>query len=218
MMKGVLSGQNLGASYDGRPVFRGASIMLGQGTYALQGRNGIGKSTLLRLLAGAQPPDTGDVWIDGESLTTAPLTARRSLSYVPDESPVYPFMTGKELLDFVALTKGAEIGTDAKQRIEDFALSDQLRMRFDAMSLGTQKKMLLSAAWIGAPRVMLMDEPSNGLDQSSRERLATAIRGWKSRGTILFASHDSDFITATDASIVTMETLIADAGAPVTVP
>jgi ABC-2 type transport system ATP-binding protein len=211
MMNGVLRGENLSASYERRPVFQSAAIHLGQGTYALQGRNGIGKSTLLRLLAGAQPPDTGDVWIDGESLTTAPLTARRALSYVPDESLVYPFMTGKELLDFVALTKGTEIGTDAKRRIEDFALRDQLGLRFDAMSLGTQKKMLLSAAWIGAPRVMLMDEPSNGLDRSSREHLAAAIQGWKSRGTTLFASHDSDFITATKASIVTMETLIADA-------
>jgi ABC-type multidrug transport system ATPase subunit len=205
----VLRSENLSTSYEGRSVFRGATLALGEGAYALQGSNGIGKSTLLRLLAGAQPPDAGDIWIDGANLITEPFTARQHLSYVPDETPIYPFMTGKELLDFVALTKRTAIGSDAQRCVEAFDLGTQLDLRFDAMSLGTQKKMLLSAAWIGAPRVILMDEPSNGLDRSSRTHLAGAIHDWASRGTILFASHDSDFIASTRASIIGMESVIS---------
>jgi ABC-2 type transport system ATP-binding protein len=149
------------------------------------------------------------VWIDGYSLARSPEVARQLLSYVPDECPIYPFMTGKDLLQFVTLTKRAVVEEDLIQMIQDFNLGSQLDARFDAMSLGTQKKVLLCAAVIGAPRVVLMDEPSNGLDRHARERLITLILSWRSRATILFATHDAELVAATGAASLEMEQVLS---------
>ena len=92
-------------SYGNRQIFHDLNYHLASGIYAIQGRNGIGKSTLLGVLAGAIEADAGEVWINGISMNTSPLSARQRLSYVPDESPIYPFMSGHDLLDFVAMAK-----------------------------------------------------------------------------------------------------------------
>jgi ABC-type multidrug transport system ATPase subunit len=200
----VLRCEGLSASYGAHPVLTSASLSLPEGLFALQGANGIGKSTLLRLLAGAQPADGGEVWIDGISLMRSPLAARRRLSYVPDDSPVYPFMTGIELLRFVALAKRNTLDAVIGQMVREFDLSSQLDVRFDAMSLGTRKKVLLCAAWIGTPRVILMDEPSNGLDRQSRDHLIERLCSWGNNGTVLFATHDTNMVVTTNASVVTL--------------
>jgi ABC-2 type transport system ATP-binding protein len=207
----VLAGAGLGASYDGREIFGSLDCAFATGVHALRGTNGIGKSTLLRLLAGAQPADAGRVWIDGIDLMQAPEDAKRRLSYVPDESPIYPFMTGEELFHFVAAVKRAGIDAAIESLIGAFDLAGHLRKRFDAMSLGVRKKMMLCAAWIGAPRVLLLDEPSNGLDLASRDHLVRLLRHWGRENAILFAAHDDDFISACGAAVVEMRSLLASA-------
>jgi ATPase subunit of ABC transporter with duplicated ATPase domains len=76
------------------------------------------------------------------------------------------------------------------------------------MSLGTQKKMMLCAAWIGAPRVLLLDEPSNGLDLASRDRLVQLLRHWGRESAILFAAHDEEFVSACGAAVIEMSSLL----------
>ena len=201
----LLRFKDLAVSYAGREVFGAASLALGAGAYALQGANGSGKSTLLRLLAGAQPPDSGDVWIDGISLAGSPEAARRRLSYVPDESSIYPFMTGWNFLRFVAAAKRAPLEPTAERLAGALGIAPHLESRFDAMSLGTQKKLLLCAAWIGEARVVLMDEPSNGLDEAAREALVTELCARSADNTVLFATHDTDFVAATGASIIMID-------------
>ena len=197
--------EDLVASYAGNEIFRDASLALETGVYALQGSNGSGKTTLLRLLAGAQPPDSGRIWIDGMALADAPQAARGRLSYVPDESPVYPFITGREFLRFVAAAKHARLEPDAMRLVAGLGAAPYLDARFDAMSLGTQKKFLLSAAWIGEPRVMLMDEPSNALDAAAREALIAELRAKGAQTTVFCATHDADFVAGTGAAIVTID-------------
>ncbi|GAA4487520.1 ABC transporter ATP-binding protein [Gluconacetobacter asukensis] len=208
---GHLVCEGLLASVRGRTIFDGLGLDLGPGVHALRGENGIGKSTLLRMLAGAQPIEAGRVLIDGIDLMQAPEDARRRLAYVPDESPVYPFMTGEDLLRFVAAARRMAIGPDIRAMIGGFDLERHLRTRFDAMSLGTRKKMLLCAAWIGAPPVLLLDEPSNGLDRAARDDLARLLRQAGRDRMVLYASHDEDFIAASDAATIGMLSLF-DAG------
>jgi ABC-2 type transport system ATP-binding protein len=204
----ILAGEGLAASYDGREVFRSVDCHFATGVHALRGTNGIGKSTLLRLLAGAQRADAGRVWIDGIDLMQAPEDAKRRLSYVPDESPIYPFMTGEELLLFIAATKRTRIDATVDGLIRAFDLVRDLRTRFDAMSLGTRKKMMLCAAWIGAPRVLLLDEPANGLDLASRDQLVRALRHWGCENAILFSAHDEEFVSACEATVIEMRCLL----------
>ena len=205
----MLRCEGLSKSYNGRTIIHRASLDLGPGAYALQGPNGIGKSTLLRLLAGAEPAEAGEIWIGGISLMQAPLMARRHLSYAPDESPIYPFMTGRELLEFVARSKQVPVGPDILALADAFALDAHLDKRFSVMSLSTQKKFMLCAAWLGEPRALLLDEPSNALDISARALLARLIKDWSTRSTLLFTTHDVDFVAATGASIITTNEVLS---------
>ena len=77
------------------------------------------------------------------------------------------------------------------------------------MSLGTRKKMMLCAAWIGAPRVLLLDEPGNGLDLASRDHLIQLLRHWGHAGAILFTAHDEELVLACGATVVEMRSLLA---------
>jgi ABC-2 type transport system ATP-binding protein len=77
------------------------------------------------------------------------------------------------------------------------------------MSLGARKKMMLCAACVGCPRVLLLDEPSNGLDLSSRDHLAQMVRRWGYDSAILFSAHDEDFVSACGATVIEMESLLA---------
>jgi heme-transporting ATPase len=190
-------------------VFGGIGDDLAPGVYALQGANGSGKSTLLGILSGAIAPDAGDVWIDGINLNTDPLAARQRLSYAPDESPIYPFMGGRDLLDFVAMAKKTKVDSAMLDLAAQFGLGPYMQTRFGAMSLGTQKKFLLCAAWIGEPRVMLLDEPSNGLDARTRELLAQRIRARGPQSLTLFASHDTGFVEACGATVLQMDRFMA---------
>ena len=200
----MLRFEGLCKSYRKQPIFHQAQLNLAPGVYALQGPNGIGKSTLLSILAGALPADGGEIWINELSMTHAPLAARQHLSYVPDTSPIYPFMTGRELLDFVAKAKKTVVAPDILALIQHLGLATHLQTRFAAMSLGTQKKFMLSAAWIAEPLVLLLDEPSNGLDIEARIFLARLFQEKSQSCTILFATHDTDFVQAAGADVLMM--------------
>jgi ABC-2 type transport system ATP-binding protein len=204
----ILSCENLSASYDGRDILCSVTFSLGAGLYALRGANGIGKSTLLRLLAGAQTPDAGRVLIDGVDMKKSSEKARGRLAYVPDECPVYPFMTGDEFLRFVASTKRVKFDDSANEFIAAFGLHEHLDARFDEMSLGTKKKMMLCACWIGAPKALLLDEPSNGLDLASREYLIQRLQQAAREKMILFSAHDADFVSDSGAVTIEMTALV----------
>jgi ABC-2 type transport system ATP-binding protein len=205
----MLRFERLRKAFHSRPVIHDCSGRFGPGIFALQGPNGIGKSTLLAALAGALPLDAGEVWIDGVSLGDDPVAVRRRLSYSPDESPIYPFLRGRDFLEFVAKAKDVPLDAVVEQLISGFGLEPHMGTRFGDMSLGTQKKFLLVAAWIGDPRVLLLDEPANGLDTAAREFLADLMRRDMARTTVLFSSHDHDFIADAGANPVQVEALFS---------
>ena len=207
----MLRFEHLNKAYGQQQVLRDASHRFGAGAFALQGPNGTGKSTLLAVLAGVEPADSGSVHIDGHSLAAAPLLAKASLSYVPDACPVYPFLSGREFLRFVASAKRCRVTAEVWALAERFGLGPHLDTRFGDMSLGTQKKTMLTAAWIGDPAVMLIDEPSNGLDQATRLILIELVRERRARSALLISTHDAEFVLAAGATPVALRDL---AGAP----
>jgi ABC-2 type transport system ATP-binding protein len=199
-------------SFGTRAVLRNLGAGIGPGVTALRGPNGIGKSTLLRVLAGVTEPDAGRVWIDGLALERDAQAARRRLSYAPDECPVYPFVTGQELLDFVAYAKRCALGEQVGALVERFGLARHLGTRCGDMSLGTQKKLMLAAAWIGEPAVLLFDEPSNGLDADARALLIELLVAKGQQATVLVSTHDAAFAQALGARVLEFEALQAQAG------
>lgn len=204
----MLRFEGLSKSFGSKHVIREAAGELGQGAFAIQGPNGSGKSTLLALLSGAVRPDAGEVWVEGISLQQWPVMARRRLAYAPDESPVYPFTTGRDWLDFIAMARETSMAKPSMGLLEELGLGPYLDTRFSAMSLGTQKKFLLCAAWAAEGPVLLLDEPSNGLDAAAREIVARRI-AQRAGHLTLFASHDAAFISAAGARVVQLSDFIA---------
>jgi ABC-type multidrug transport system ATPase subunit len=206
----VLRFSKISKSYGRKQVLHNVSHCFGNGAFALRGQNGIGKSTLLKILAGAVQADTGTVWINQYPLQDTPLLAKARLSYIPDECPVYPFLTGLEFMRFVAYAKQFDITPEVQEIAMMFGLSDHLGTKFSDMSLGTQKKTMLTAAWIGDPSVLLFDEPSNGLDLQARDLLIEMLKNARKNRTILISTHDMDFVKSIEASVIPFDELSYD--------
>lgn len=198
----MLRFEGLCKSYGSRRVLRSLGYSFAPGAFVLRGPNGVGKSTLLRVLAGVLPPDSGKVWIDGRTLHDDPLAAKMRLAYAPDECPIYPFITGRELLDFVAQAKRCAVVPAVQSVVERLGLAPHLDTRCGAMSLGTQKKLMLAAAWIGDPAVILLDEPSNGLDADARAVLAALLQEQSAQAVVFISSHDQAFARAIGATVI----------------
>lgn len=203
----MLTFEHLDKSFGNKKILQQARACFGPGIHALRGPNGIGKSTLLRILAGIIEPDSGAIHIGAHSLTDAPLAAKACLSYVPDDCPIYPFMSGLELLRFVAYAKRCKLDRTVTDIAHQLGLAPHLGTRFADMSLGTQKKTMLAAAWIGEPLVMLFDEPNNGLDVAAREVLVGLMNAARRDRTVLVSTHDDDFIAATGAQVLHFDAL-----------
>ena len=204
----MLRFDNVCKSYGTRTVLHERTGRFAPGAYALRGPNGIGKSTLLRVLAGVDDADDGDIVIDGHSLRAQPAAAKARLSYAPDECPVYPFVTGRELLEFVAWAKRCAVPDDVLDIVARFGLARHLDTRCGAMSLGTQKKLMLAAAWIGDPAVLLLDEPSNGLDADARTVLVALLAARRATSVVFMSTHDKAFADAVGAAVVEFEALV----------
>lgn len=194
-------------SYGSRQVLRSLGMDCASGAFALRGPNGVGKSTLLRILAGVTAADSGAIWIDNRPLHLDPVAAKRRLAYAPDECPIYPFITGRELMDFVAYAKRCTLTPAMHAIAERFGLGRHLDTRCGDMSLGTQKKLMLAAAWVGDPAVLLLDEPSNGLDIDARAVLVDLLREKSTDSVVLVSSHDQAFAEAIGASVIEFDAL-----------
>lgn len=205
----MLRFENLSKRYGDHVIFRGLHYAAHAGCVALCDENGSGKSTLLGILAGTIDADEGEVWLDGHSLSKAPLEAKSALAYVPDDCLEYPLQTGREFLDLVASAKGTAVDTATLDLADRFGLTPHLEKRFEQMSLGTRKKFFVTATIIGAPAVVIADEPVNGLDAAGRAVLVELFRTLAADRTVLFASHDLKFARGCEAKMVNF----ADLGA-----
>jgi ABC-type multidrug transport system ATPase subunit len=166
---------------------------------ALCEEDSTGKSTLLNLIAGAIAPDSGDVWIDGHSLTHAPQQAKARLAYVPDNCLAFPTQTGRGLLEQVAAEKNVALDEATLALAYDLGLEPHLDKRFEQMSTGTRRKVFVTAAALGDPAVVIADGPSNGFDARGRAVLAELFKAWGKDRVVLFASHDGELVEACGA-------------------
>lgn len=161
------------------------------GSYLVAGANGVGKSTLLALLAGALEPDGGEVWIGGASLSNEAALAKSRLSYCPADCPIFPFLDGREWLDFLRSIRPDWRPQTECRLLAEFGLQAHLHTRFDRMSLGTARKFILTGALAADAALLLLDEPSNALDRASLDALQAEIRRRSERCLVLMTCHDS---------------------------
>lgn len=198
---------NLSKRYGDHVLFQGLTHTFPTGCVALCEEDSTGKSSLLGMIAGVITPDTGDIWIDGYSLTETPLQAKARLAYVPGNCLAFPKLTGRELLKQIASEKNTKIDDAVLELAYDLGLEPHLDKRFEQMSTGTRRKFFLTAAALGKPAVIIADGPSDGLDAQARVVLAEQFKIWSQDCVVLFASHDHELVQACEATVVGVASL-----------
>ncbi|VGO08828.1 ABC transporter, ATP-binding protein [plant metagenome] len=199
--------ENLGRRHGDHVVFAGLTYTFGPGCVALCEEERTGKTSLLEIVAGVRKPDTGNVWVDGQSLQQARQQALSRLAYVPDNCLVAPTQTGRDMLVQAAAAKQVALDDAVLELADALGLAPHLDKRFEQMSTGTRRKVFLTAAALGDPAVVIADGPSNGLDAQGRSVLAEVFRRWGQDRVVLFASHDPELVRACGANAVEVGSL-----------
>jgi ABC-type multidrug transport system ATPase subunit len=168
------------------------------GMTGLLGPNGAGKSTLMRTLATLQKPDSGSIHFDDTDILKDPLTLRKQLGYLPQEFGVYPKMSAEALLSYFAALKGIPAGK-AKEELIKHVLEVtnlyEVRKKFVAgYSGGMKQRFGIAQLLLGNPRLIIVDEPTAGLDPAERSRFLNVLREIASTNIIIFSTHIVDDI------------------------
>ncbi len=182
--------EGLAKRFGGREVLRGLDLTLEEGrVYGLLGRNGEGKTTLARILMGVIPPDRGALQVGGTVRPFGGPECRREFGYVPEDPFFYGWMTVGSFLDFNAGFYRRWDRKRAAAAVERFGLDPGARIR--TLSRGTKLKLGLAAALAASPRLLILDDPTSGLDvPTRRDFLGEVIRELADAGTtVLFATH-----------------------------
>jgi ABC-type multidrug transport system ATPase subunit len=162
--------------------------------YALVGANGAGKSTLIRSIVGITVPDEGEVIVCGEDIRRHAARAKRQIGYLPEELTLYERLTGREYLRLVAGLKEADT-RHVPEALDFFELDKVAGKWIGGYSLGMRKKLGLAAAMLGEPRVLVLDEPLNGLDVEMMRKLRERLKVEREAGrALIVSSHVMDFV------------------------
>jgi ABC-2 type transport system ATP-binding protein len=157
------------------------------------GPNGAGKTTLLKIIVGLLEPDNGEVKINNMSIQKDSIEIKKILGYVPEEPFLYKKLTGMEFLNFIGDIKN--LSQDRKEKeIQNFLtlfnLQEKSNTLIETYSYGMKKKIALTSAFIGSPRVLILDEPTHGLDPTSTYIMKQLILERANKGSaILIATH-----------------------------
>ena len=182
--------EKLRKRFGGRRVLEEVSFSCpGGSALALLGPNGSGKSTLLRILAGILEPDDGTASLDGEPLVGPGARARRRMGYLPEASEPLPPLSPAELAGLAAALR--RVPPPPAALAERLGLADCLDRRLEALSLGQRRRAGLFTALVGPPDLLLLDEPSEGLDAAGATMLGEVLRERVAAGALcLLATHD----------------------------
>ena len=158
----------------------------------LLGHNGAGKTTIMKMLSGYLEPSGGSICIDGINLESDPRGVQGRLGYLPENLPVYPDMTVADYLDYAATLKGLKGGDlrDAvRKAIRDTELEGKLLDPIATLSRGYKQRVGVAQALLGAPRVLILDEPTNGLDPTQTQHMRDLIKGLSRSATVILSTH-----------------------------
>jgi len=158
----------------------------------LLGPNGSGKTTFLRMLTGFLLPSAGSLRVAGHDVVQEPMAARRCIGYVPESVPMYRHMRVGEFLEFMARLRGvsaASVAEAVERTSRQLKLQDRLKSPIPTLSRGYRQRVALAQALLHDPQVLVLDEPTNGLDPRSRVEIRNLIRELAGRTTVLMSSH-----------------------------
>lgn len=190
----MLSIRNLKKRYGNFQALDGLNLEIRRGElFGFVGPNGAGKTTTLKIISGLLTPDEGEVLIDGQDVLSNSRDRKAKIGYVPDFFGVYDNLKVAEYMEFFASCYGME-GLQARRRcerlLEQVKLEDKQDFFVDGLSRGMKQRLCLARALIHDPVLLILDEPSSGLDPRTRLEFASALRELREQGkTLIVSSH-----------------------------
>jgi ABC-type multidrug transport system ATPase subunit len=184
------------------------SLRLAGGLTGLLGPNGAGKTTLMRVLAGVLPPTSGSITVGGADLADRRQrqAAQAGLGYLPQDLGVYPDLTGRQFLDYLGRLKGLTSGPARRRRVSEVldlvALGPVADRKLRTYSGGMKRRAGIAQAILGDPRLLIVDEPTAGLDPEERLRFRSLLSGLAGDRTVLLSTHIVDDIVQTCPRVV----------------
>jgi len=156
------------------------------------GPNGAGKSTTMKMVTGFLLPSSGSASVCGHDIVTDPIAAKEKLGYLPEGAPAYPDMTPATFLDFIAEIRGLSGATkDARMKevVHAVHLEGVLHQRIETLSKGFKRRVGLAQAILHDPEVLVLDEPTDGLDPNQKHEVRTLIRRMSKNKAIVLSTH-----------------------------
>ena len=208
--------QNLKKTFGEITAVDGVSFTVGQGeVIGFLGPNGAGKSTTMKMITGFLTPTEGTVRVSGFDIQEQPLEAKKRIGYLPEGAPAYLDMTPASFLAFIAKMRGFR-GEDMKKRVSDTVekvnLQSVLEQPIDTLSKGFKRRVGLAQAILHNPEVLILDEPTDGLDPNQKHEVRTLIRAMAAEKAIILSTHILEEVQAvcTRAMIIANGKVVTD--------
>ncbi|MGH8688551.1 MAG: ABC transporter ATP-binding protein [Burkholderiales bacterium] len=207
--------ENLAKTFGAKRAVDGVSFAVERGeVLGFLGPNGAGKSTTMRMITGFLPPTSGRVSVGGHDVAESPLEAKRLIGYLPEAAPSYPEMTVEGFLDFAAQMRGLAGAARRKaiaRVVELCFLESVFAQSIDTLSKGYRHRTCLAQALIHDPEVLILDEPTDGLDPNQKYEMRNLIRELGKTKAIIFSTHILEEVDAacTRAMIIDRGRIVA---------
>lgn len=214
---------NLSKTYpNGVKALDDVSLEINNGMFGLLGPNGAGKSSLMRTLASLQEADSGSAFLNDLDILNNPKELRRTLGYLPQEFGVYPRITASQLLDHMAILKGVTNTKERKELVKYLLNKVNLYKQRDksvkSFSGGMKQRVGIAQALIGDPQLIIVDEPTAGLDPGERNRFHNLLAEVGEEVIVILSTHIVDDVQelCTDMAIMNLGRIVYN-GSPLTV-
>lgn len=185
--------KDLVKAYDGHVALKNVSFHVGENEiFGFLGPNGAGKSTTMNIITGYLAPTSGTVEIDGHNILEEPIQAKKRMGYLPEQPPLYLELTPQEYLRFVAEAKGIRKGerqAEVERVMEKVNLMDVRHQLIKTLSKGYRQRVGIAQALLGKPKVIILDEPTVGLDPLQMIEVREMIKEIGREHTVILSSH-----------------------------
>ena len=184
---------------NGVEALKNVSLEIPAGMYGLLGPNGAGKSTLMRTIATLQQPDSGTIHFDGLDVLNQPSELRNKLGYLPQDFGVYPRISALDMLDHMAVLKGFTSKKERRELVDNLLqqtnLYDVRKKALAGFSGGMRQRFGIAQALIGDPQLIIVDEPTAGLDPEERNRFLNLLSDIGENKVVILSTHIVDDVT-----------------------